>query len=116
MEVKTIEIRDSATFIPALAIKLKPECEEDRYLLARAGYGLTPQDQSNYILLLDLNGGEGRYNCDPHGWAGPATTWYEAHQWLENNWADISSGDVLDVEHEYGRTPKPKLSERLTNI
>lgn len=112
VEVKTIEIRDVATFIPALAIKLDPVTEGDRYLLARAGYGLTEADQGEYILLLNLNGGEGKYNCDPHGWTG-ATTMPIIHGWLLDSWEDVKSGDVVDVEYITGQTKECKVSERL---
>lgn len=36
MEVKTLEIRDRTTFIPALAIRLGPRDERDRWLCERA--------------------------------------------------------------------------------
>ncbi len=52
MIAKTVEIRDRATFIPALAIKLVPVTDQDRYLLGRAGYGTTPASQAEYVLLL----------------------------------------------------------------
>ena len=115
VEVKTIEIRDIATFISALAIKLDPLSEGDRYLLARAGYGLTEADQSEYIILLNLGGGEGQFNCDPHGWAGGASTMPTVHSWLLDSWESIKSGDVIDVEYITGRTPEPKTSERFEN-
>lgn len=65
MIAKTFEIRDRATFIPVLAVKLQPDCEADRFLIARAGYGLTPADQSKYVLLMRLDSGRGMYTCDP---------------------------------------------------
>ena len=38
MILKAIEIRDAATFIPAVAIKMEPANEEQRYLMARVGF------------------------------------------------------------------------------
>ena len=38
MKIKAVEIRDKATFIPAIAIKMEPENEGQRYLLARCGF------------------------------------------------------------------------------
>jgi hypothetical protein len=38
MIVKAVEIRDIATFIPAIAIKMEPANEAQRYLMARVGF------------------------------------------------------------------------------
>lgn len=111
LEVKILEIRDRATFIPAIAIKLDPITEGDRYLLSRAGFGTTEEEQGEYILLAMLNGE--RMSYDPHSWGG-ATTMPTAHGWLLDSWEDIKSGDVLDVEYITGITNTPKLSERET--
>lgn len=56
MVSKIIEIRDSGTFIPALAIRLGSPNEAERYLLARSGFGRTMEDQSEYIVLCKING------------------------------------------------------------
>lgn len=50
MTAKTIEIRDRGTFVPALAIRLEPTNEADRYLLGRAGYSSNPEVQRQYIM------------------------------------------------------------------
>ncbi len=70
MICKTIEIRDANTFISALAVKLRPECEQDRYLLARAGYGTTGTQQAAYVVLVKLDGDHFQANYDP--FAAPA--------------------------------------------
>ena len=41
MQVKLFEVRDSATFIPAIAIKLSARNEAEHFLLFRSGYGNT---------------------------------------------------------------------------
>ncbi len=79
MITKTVELRDRATFIPALAIKLEPSNEADRYLLARAGFGRLPDQQREYVLLGQLNGGEGKLLCDPYDWPPNARTYPVAH-------------------------------------
>ena len=38
MNVKLLEIRDRATFIPAIAIQLGSRSEEERWLLSRSGH------------------------------------------------------------------------------
>jgi hypothetical protein len=112
MTPKTFEIRDSMTFIPALAIKLDPGNEQDRYLLARAGYGVTQEAQSQYVLLLKLSGGDGHYDCDPYGWAG-SRTMQEAHKHILASFDDLESGAVIDVEHLLGETATAKVSEAV---
>ena len=111
MNIKTVEIRDSATFIPALAIRLGPGSEADRYLCARAGFGRTEVEQSRFVILWRLNGGPAEY--DPFAWSN--RTMQTAHRWLMEHWIEIVSGDVVDVEYILGERDAPKQSEALTN-
>jgi len=110
MITKTIEIRDSMTFIPVLAIKLEPTGERDRFLFARAGYGTTVSAQSQYVLLAQLNGGGGKITCDPYDWTGNRSM-AEAHRWLVDHFDEIESGAVVDVEFLLGETSAAKTSE-----
>jgi hypothetical protein len=112
MICKTVEIRDAATFIPALAVKLEPGCPMDSYLLARAGYGSTPWQQGEYVLLLRLE--DAPY--DPFGHAGGGRTMCAAHEHLLAHFDEIESGAVVDVEFLRGETPAPKPSERATGL
>lgn len=112
MICKTIEIRDAGTFIPALAVKLEPTNEQDRYLLGRSGYGTTPERQAEYVVLMRLAGGTGQATCDPYEW--DTHTMMQAHAWLLGHFDELASGAVVDVEHITGRTPAPKRSERET--
>lgn len=57
MVSKIIEIRDSGTFIPALAIRLGSPNERERYLLSRSGFGHTFEDQIEYIVLCKIERG-----------------------------------------------------------
>lgn len=108
MDVKTLEIRDRGTFIPALAVRLDPRNERDIYLLARAGFGLVPEYQARYVLLTQLEQPETQY--DPHSW-GVSRTMREAHIALEIDWDRWHDGAVLDVEYVLGETIAPKQSE-----
>jgi len=107
MEAKLFEIRDVATFIVMLAIKLEPECEADRYLLTRAGYGREAKRQG----LCRISGGDGESHCDPFKW--PNNTLKIAHQWFQDNWEKLESGAVIDVEFIQGDSAQPKTSERF---
>lgn len=114
MDIKLIEIRDKATFIPAMAIRLQSLRERELWLLRRAGYGLRQLMGDTtlppYIILCKLDGVEAEY--DPFQWRNRRTL-STAHQYLIDHWDDVHSGDLLDVEFILGEVDKPKVSERL---
>lgn len=114
MICKTFELRDRATFVPVIAIKLQPTNEADRYLLARSGYGKTKEEQAEYVLMAGLDGGLGNMVCDPHHW-GDNHTRYVCHTYIIDNFDGLESGDVIDAEFIAGLSVKPKISERLTH-
>ena len=109
MEAKTFEIRDKMTFIPILAVRLNPNTEQDRYLLARAGYGKNRESQREYVQLIRINGGDGNSDCDPHGWGN--RTMITAHQFIIEEWDSLASGAVIDVEYILGEATTVKRSE-----
>ena len=102
METKLIEIRDSGTFIPAMAIRVSAE---DGYLARRAGFG------SPMVILIHLTTMLSAY--DPHEWMTAARTMPIAHQWLEKHWDEAAADSVIDVQFILGETDVPKHSERL---
>ena len=110
MITKTIEVRDQATFIPMLAIKLCPGNSQDRYLLSRAGYGKSAEQQGSYILLAGLH--DTRASYDPYNWGDK--TRQTAHIWLTKHFDEIESGVVVDVQFIVGETSVPKLTEAVT--
>lgn len=132
MEIKLIEVRDVGTMIPMMAIQLAPEegspnasdamddvkrLDAERWLLERAGYNermlLNPMDGDQYILLINLVGGEVNATYDPYGWNTNARTIPVVHNHLIDHWSEVASGDVVDVEVLLGVTTTPKVSERL---
>lgn len=108
METKTFEILDSMTFVPMLAVRLNTTCEADRYLVARGGYGISPEDQGRNIVLINLN--NARSKSDPYEWGD--RTFQVAHLHILQHWNDLEPGDVIDVEYLLGEKPEPKKSER----
>lgn len=110
MEAKTFEVRDDGTFIPVLAVRLNPNTEADRYLLARAGYGRKPEAQVGFVVMWQLNGGHAHY--DPNAWDG--RTKRTAHKYITDNWGQLDSGAVIDVEFILDETKESKISERET--
>lgn len=114
MTTKTFEVRDRGTFVPMMAIRLDPADERDRWLLARAGYGRSPETQREYVILLNLtDGGRGTY--DPAGWETRARTFPIAHQYIIDNFDALGNGSVICVEHILGERESPKVSEQVTH-
>lgn len=117
MDVKLFEVRDRATFIPVMAVRLAYRDSYERYLLRRAGFDgsqIEPHSADEpYVVLWPLIGGPCNY--DPYAWPGLARTYPQAHAWLIANWNKVSSGDVIDVEFILGETEAPKPSERVTH-
>lgn len=108
MVTKTFELRDRATFVPVLAVKLSPGSVADQYLLRRAGYGT----DDDYILMMGLDGGCDKATSDPYDW-GSNRTRLICHDFIIKHWDELESGQVLDAEFIAGETDKPKVSERF---
>ena len=123
--VKLFEVRDRATFIPVMAVKLMhggagdPHAGAERFLLRRAGYDASQIDPlaqepfglSPYVLLIRLAIGGAHY--DPYSWDG-GRTMRIAHMHIIEHWNELASGQVLDVEFILGEKPAPKLSEQVS--
>lgn len=109
MTFKLLEIRDSATFIPAAAFSCngyEADSEAGAWLLRRAGFGIS----SDCIFLVKLRGGGAEY--DVYAWRN-ARTMQVAHKYIEEHWKELRDGDVIDVEFILGETKEIKTSERL---
>lgn len=103
-EIKYLQIRDKATDIPAMAIKLNPDSIKDCKIVARAGYGR----EGDYIILMKLEGVEAHHS--PYDWIG-SRTMGTAHQALIESWDKYSSGGVVCVEYILGERNTPKSFE-----
>ena len=115
MLVKLFEVRDRATFIACIGIRLSTFTEVNRWLVARAGYGMTFDEQASYVLFGRLDGDHGAFSSDPQRHMDrPGRTMRAAHQHVIDNWDALDSGAVIDVEHILGETAEPKPSERMT--
>jgi hypothetical protein len=99
LETKLLEVRDSGTFIPIIAVELNGE---DHYLLRHAGYG-----RRRYISIANLNKGVFTYDVYGHG---STRTMHEAHKYIMKSWDDLKNGDVIDVEFILGITKEKKIS------
>lgn len=115
-DVKYFEVRDRATMMPVMAVRLRNRTPQEFYLLRRAGYSAEQIGGSTdapgfepYVILVTLDGVRAQY--DPYNWSGGGITLPTAHQYIIRNWDALSSGDVVDVEFILGLTSAPKASE-----
>lgn len=106
---KLFEVRDEGTCIPVMATRFAPENEQERYLLARAGYGLTPAAQTRFVSLCAISR-TSQWTTDPHCWTGCGRTMQEAHLFIAENFDRLYPGDVVDVEFILGERATPKCS------
>ena len=102
MHFKFIEIRDSMTCIPALAIRTEPSDDvERRFLNERCGHPI------DGVILMRL--GDQRANSDPYFWADRTHT--AAHEWLLGHFDEVEDGAVVDVRVILGEARQPAAPE-----
>lgn len=106
MIVKALEIRDRATMIPVIAIKLEAADKKELDLLAYSGFGREPE---NYVVVYKLQDSKGEY--DPFNWPSGSRTMNVAHRYIHTKFNDLQSGDVVCVEHILGERDTPKTSD-----
>lgn len=116
MDTKIFELRDRATFIPVLAVRLQinPGSSNEEWLLRRAGYAPEDIESGRFVLLANLNGGVGHACCDPYDWGGD--TFPPAHEFIARHWDELVHGQVIDAEFIRGESAVPKISERITEM
>lgn len=106
-EIKYFEVRDAATFIPVMAIRITVTDSDRDYLLRRAGYGIGDP----YVLVIKLEYPDVQY--DAYKWRSVRPMRF-IHTYIERHWDLLSDGDVLDYEYLNGISKRPKQSERFT--
>ena len=111
LKTKMFEIRDRCTFIPVMATRMVGPHEAERYLLERAGYG---QDEDNALIVTTRIEGNLQSCYSDYQWQDlDQRTMPTAHNYIFKHWAELESGDVVDVEFILGETSMKKESERL---
>jgi len=110
LESKLVEIRDRATCIPALAIRMVAENAADpaQYwaIHCQSGY---PRDGST-IILMKLYGPEA--HADPYEW-GTSRTMTNAHRFITREFDKLTDGQVVDVRVILGEEQEPAKPDRL---
>ena len=110
MTIKLFEVRDEATCIVVLAYRMMPENNAQQLMLARCGYGDSVTDQSSYVWLQRIDGGEGAGTSDVFNW-GSSGTMHEAHMYIKKNFDSMKDGEVVDVQFINGETKVKKDAE-----
>jgi hypothetical protein len=99
---KLFEVRDRATFIPVMAVELYLRSSREAELFASVGWqGL---NRETVILLSRLDGAASHY--DVYDWGD--RTMSQAHHYILNNFDELVSGDVVDIEFILGETTTKK--------
>jgi hypothetical protein len=110
MDVKILEIRDEGTLIPAIAFRLNPKNEAERFLLGYAGFGSDPKVQrEGYVFLARLKGGD--LNYDLYNWGG-SRTMKTAHWYIKDHFDTLEPGQVVDVQHILKEKDNPSRPTR----
>lgn len=97
---KFFEIRDSATYIPAIAcrpsdLNLDMTGDLERDLAINHGVGRAGYRNSPIIILTRLDTTE--THNETWSWSSKRTLSI-AHQFIQENWDELKSGSVIDVQ------------------
>ena len=103
--IKTVEIRDRGTLIPAFAILMLPSDEYELFLFKGAGYGYVHP----CIMLVSIEAPwlSARFSDE---WRDKSRTMFTAHKYIEDNFNEIKNGDVIDVEYILGEKEEKSLN------
>jgi hypothetical protein len=108
LQTKILEVRDIATHIPVLAVRMLAQNDiQAWYIHGRCGY---PKDGS-CIAMMNLNDCAPG-NVDPYAWGD--RTYATAHHYIYEHFGELKNGDVVDVEFILGEKPTKKVSERVS--
>ena len=103
MNLKCLEVRDRATFIPVVAMDTRAANAQQQVLLRSQGYSV----DGRTVIVVQLNDGTGQ--CDAYAWGSRTMT--AAHVYIEAHFGELKDGDVVDVEFILGESAAPKVSE-----
>jgi hypothetical protein len=105
MKTKMLEIRDRHTYLAVIATKTCGSTALERYHFKRRGYS------RNSVMVTRLV--DTRTASYPYEWGTCTRTMHVAHKYIEDNFDELTTGDVVDVEYILGETQTKKISEAL---
>ena len=110
MIARLFEIRDRGTFIPMLAVQCDAADENERYLLAHAGFGKDTETQHRYVLCGEIDSGKFKMSYDPFDFTNG--TLRQAVEHIQANFHALVSDAVIDAEFLRGERAAPRPPER----
>jgi hypothetical protein len=110
LDAKLVEVRDDATCMPVMAIRMKTDDWNDEAKVwgihTRSGY---PRDGSGIVMMVLA---DQRAQVDPYGWSDHHTLGL-AHHYIYENFDSLKDGDVLDVRVLRKERTVPVESDRF---
>ena len=126
--MKYLEVRDSGTFIPVVAF-VPHEVLFDatsrfalsepfrvrtvRYALEKSGFRAYREDRPGNEQVIVVRLDNVAATSDPFDWPASSRTISQAHSYIIDNYDELRSGDVVDVEFILGETKQRKSPEAL---
>lgn len=104
LETKAFEVRDRATFVPILAIRLPSGNDQEQWLQHKVGY------RGFYLGITKLSGVID-FKWFPDEWIDKCTMPI-AHRYIREHWDELQGGEVIDCEFLRGKRNAPRVSER----
>ncbi len=103
---KLFQVRDAGTNMSVLVIEvdISKVTGRDNIILKHAGYGT-----NSLYIFIPLVDSLMHSSYDPYCHSN--RTRIIAHQYIADNWAELRSGDVIDVEFILGISPEIKKFE-----
>ena len=99
MQIKMLEIRDDATCIPVIAMKMQPDNGPQNRYLWRCGY---PRD-GHGVVVMKMQ--DQKATSDPDEWGD--RTMPPAHDYIIDNFDILNDGDVIDTRVILGERAVP---------
>lgn len=109
-EAKAVGVHDRGTYKPMIVFRVAPENERERRILARAGFGLQPEEQAAYTFFYDVDHGDCSY--DPCKLTDQRTCGTAARFIRDERGFDrLRHGEFLDCECIRGESVRPVTFE-----
>ncbi len=113
LEIKPLEIRDHATCIGVLAIKMKSADPIIHRYLSRYGFpGTTPGMEDNPPAIVMMRVDDQRASSDPYHWGD--RTHQTAHVYIDECFDSLRPGQVVDVRVIANEALEPAAPEIWT--
>lgn len=106
MQTKLFEVVDGATRLSVLAVRLEGGTPKENWLLERVGLG---EGSAYKVQMTDLE--LNKTHRDPFKWRSDSRTTFEAHLYIQKNWDNLKTGDLIDIRVIVGESDFPVSSK-----